>query len=155
FFDYEELIGSHVRWLEHFRDGGFAVFRLTPDQYHYNHLPVSGVVVDFYEIGGEYHSCNPSAVVELVPPSSHNRRTVTVIETDVTHGSGVGLVAMIEITALMVGDLVQAYSEREYDSPIGMQAGMFVRKGCPKSIFRPGSSTDVLVFQKDRVQFYE
>jgi phosphatidylserine decarboxylase len=31
--------------------------------------------------------------------------------------------------------------------------GMFIKKGMPKSLFRPGSSTVVLIFQKDRVRF--
>jgi phosphatidylserine decarboxylase len=30
---------------------------------------------------------------------------------------------------------------------------MFIKKGVPKSLFRPGSSTVVLIFQKDRVRF--
>ena len=30
---------------------------------------------------------------------------------------------------------------------------MFVERGAVKSLFRPGSSTDVLLFQKGRVQF--
>ncbi len=30
---------------------------------------------------------------------------------------------------------------------------MFLKKGQPKSLFRPGSSTDVLIFQKGRVKF--
>jgi phosphatidylserine decarboxylase len=30
---------------------------------------------------------------------------------------------------------------------------MFLRKGRPKSLFRPGSSTTVLLFQAGRVQF--
>jgi len=30
---------------------------------------------------------------------------------------------------------------------------MFLEKGFPKSLFRPGSSTVVLLFQKDRVRF--
>ena len=32
---------------------------------------------------------------------------------------------------------------------------MFVERGCPKSLYRPGSSTDVLLFQRDRVTFDE
>jgi phosphatidylserine decarboxylase len=32
---------------------------------------------------------------------------------------------------------------------------MFLLKGQPKSLYRPGSSTDVLVFQKGRVNFCE
>jgi phosphatidylserine decarboxylase len=30
---------------------------------------------------------------------------------------------------------------------------MFIEKGMPKSLFRPGSSTVVLIFQKDRIWF--
>jgi phosphatidylserine decarboxylase len=34
-----------------------------------------------------------------------------------------------------------------------MTAGLFLEKGCPKSLYRPGSSTTVLLFQKNRVKF--
>ena len=92
-FTFEELIGKAF-WLEAFRDGDVAVFRLTPELYHYNHTPVAGRVADIYELAGEHHSCNPQAVVEVATPYSRNRRTVTIIDTDVSGGSGVGLVAM-------------------------------------------------------------
>jgi phosphatidylserine decarboxylase len=32
---------------------------------------------------------------------------------------------------------------------------MFVKKGAPKSLYRPGSSTDILIFQKSRIHFAE
>jgi phosphatidylserine decarboxylase len=156
FFDLEELLGADKpRWLEAFRDGDFAVFRLTPDKYHYNHTPVAGRVVDFYEIPGCYHSCNPGAVVAVATPYSKNKRTVTILDTDVPRGSGVGLVAMIEVVALMIGDVVQCYSEEGYEAPRPLAPGMFVKKGMPKSLYRPGSSTDVLLFQRGRVDFAE
>lgn len=154
FFEYVELLGPEkTRWLEAFELGDFAVFRLTPDKYHYNHTPVSGEVLDIYDILGDYHSCNPGAVVNAVTPYSKNRRVVTIIDTDVAGGSGVGLVAMIEVVALMIGDIVQCYSEERYDDPRPVHKGMFLRKGSPKSLYRPGSSTDVLLFQADRVRF--
>ncbi len=154
FFEYEELLGqSKGSWLRAFEGGDFAIFRLTPDKYHYNHIPVSGKVVDFYEIPGDYHSCNPGAIIEMATPFSKNRRTVTVFDTDVSGGTGVGLVAMIEIAALMIGGIVQCYSSSAYDRPIPIEPGLFVERGRPKSLYRPGSSTDVLVFQKGRVEF--
>jgi len=154
FFDYEELLGRHKRqWLKEFTGGDFAVFRLTPDKYHYNHTPVAGTVRDFYEIEGDYHSCNPGAVVAVATPFSKNRRVVTVIDTDVPGGSGVGLVAMIEVVALMIGQIVQCYSDEGYAAPRPVVPGMFLRRGVPKSLYRPGSSTDVLIFQRDRVRF--
>ena len=154
FFDFEELFGpAGTSWRKAFESGDFAIFRLTPDMYHYNHAPVSGQVMDYYELTGDYHSCNPSAVLELVTPYSKNKRTVTIIDTDVPDGTGVGLVAMIEVVALMIGRIVQCYSAVNYDDPQPIRPRMFLAKGQPKSCFLPGSSTVVLVFQPDRVQF--
>ena len=153
FFHYEELIGADCPWVNAFRGGDFCIFRLTPDKYHHTHTPVAGVVEQQYEVSGEYHSCNPAALVEMVTPYSKNRRAVTIFQTDVRGGTSLGLVAMIEVVALMIGEIVQCYSEVEYENPRSIQAGMFIRKGCPKSLFRPGSSAVVLLFQKDRVEF--
>lgn len=156
FFNYPELLGAHrTKWLKEFKHGDFAIFRLTPDKYHYNHTPVAGKVADIYEIPGIYHSCNPAAVVSAATPYSKNKRVVTVLDTDVSGGSGVGLVAMLEVVALMIGDVVQCYSEKRYDTPQPLQPGMFLERGCPKSLYRPGSSTDVLLFQKGRIRFAE
>jgi len=154
FFDYEEMLGQNKKtWLTAFHNGDFAIFRLTPEKYHYNHTPVAGKVIDFYPISGSYHSCNPNAVVSVVTPYSKNKRIVTIIDTDVKEGTQAGIVAMVEVVALMIGDIVQCYSENKYDKPISLGTGMFIKKGSPKSLFRPGSSTVVLIFQKDRVRF--
>ena len=156
FFSYEELFGlDRKNWLRAFLDGTFAIFRLTPEKYHYNHTPVAGKVVDIYELDGEYHACNPGAVVTMVSPYSKNKRVVTIIDTDVPSVSGVGLVAMIELVALMIGKIVQGYSNEKYDAPKQVNTGMFLKKGLPKSLYRPGSSTTVLIFQKGRIRFAE
>ena len=154
FFGVSELFGpAKEHWTVAFRDGDFVICRLTPEKYHYNHNPVTGIVRDFYETDGDYHSCNPGAVITLASPYSKNKRTVTVIDTDVDAGTGIGLVAMVEVVALMIGDIVQCYSRHMYDHPVPMNEGMLLEKGCPKSLFRPGSSTTVLLFQKNRVEF--
>ena len=154
FFDYQELLGSeHENWRSTFSDGDYAIFRLTPEKYHYNHAPVSGQVLDHYFVEGDYHSCNPGAAVIMATPYSKNRRVVTVIDTDVEGGTGIGKVAMIEVVALMIGDIVQCYSESRYDDPRPVVPGLFVKRGQVKSLFRPGSSTTVLLFEKQRVRF--
>jgi len=154
FFSFDELLGSpNTRWHTAFAGGDFAIFRLTPDKYHYNHSPVAGQIVDFYTIDGDYHSCNPSAVVAVATPYSKNKRVVTIIDTDVPGGTGVGLVMMIEVVALMIGDIVQAYSAEGYGAPQQLKRGMFLKKGQPKSLYRPGSSTDILIFQEGRITF--
>ena len=156
FFSYAELIGTgKPAWRDDFRNGDFAIFRLTPDKYHYNHLPVSGEVVDFYEIRGLCHSCNPGAVIREATPFSKNTRVVTVIDTDKRGGDGIGLVCMIEVTALMIGEVKQCYSTHWYDDPVSVETGLFVEKGQPKSRYLPGSSVTILIFQENRIQFSE
>lgn len=153
-FDREELLGiGKESWADAFQDGDFAVFRLTPEKYHYNHAPVTGEVVDFYTVDGAHHACNPQAVVTVATPYSKNQRVVTILDTDVPGGSGVGLVAMIEVVALMIGAVQQCYSERKYDDPQPIVPGMLLRRGAPKSLYRPGSSTDVLLFERRRIRF--
>jgi len=153
-FEYQELLRSDkTNWLTAFEAGDFVICRLTPDKYHYNHTPVAGIVRDFYAIDGRYHSCNPAAVLSVAKPYSKNKRVVTIIDTDIDGGSGVGLIAMIEVAALMIGDIVQCYSRAQYRDPQPIVEGMFLHRGCPKSLFRPGSSTTVLLFQRDRVAF--
>jgi phosphatidylserine decarboxylase len=82
-----------------------------------------------------------------------NRRIVTIIDSNVPGGTQAGFVAMIEVVAFMIGDIVQCYSEERYDNPVPVVPGMFLRRGAPKSLYRPGSSTDILMFQKDCVSF--
>jgi phosphatidylserine decarboxylase len=153
FFDLQELLGVESLWCSRFCGGDFAVFRLTPDKYHYNHMPVNGRVVAAYNVDGRYHSCNPSALISMASLYSKNRRVVTIIDTDVEGGSLIGLVAMVEIVALMIGDIVQSYSEERYENPQEIRPGQMVKRGCPKSLFRPGSSTVVLVFEPGRIAF--
>lgn len=155
FFSAMELLGEDSPWCAPFAQSDFALFRLTPDKYHYNHAPVSGEVVDIYELDGSYHSCNPRAVIALASHHAKNRRMVTIIDTNVVGGSGIGLVAMIEVVALMIGDIVQCYSATGYDNPQPVVKGMHLAKGCPKSLYRPGSSTDILLFQQGTVTFSE
>jgi phosphatidylserine decarboxylase len=62
---------------------------------------------------------------------------------------------MVEIVALMIGRIDQCYSEAGYADPRPVEPGMFLRKGQPKSVYRPGSSTTVLLVQPNRLRFCE
>jgi phosphatidylserine decarboxylase len=153
FFSLTELLGERQSWVQKFNQADWAIFRLTPEMYHYNHCPVAGVVMDFYEIGGAYHSCNPTACVETVTPYSKNRRFVTIFDTDVPGGTGIGKVAMIEVVALLIGRVRQCYSHAQYKFPTTMYEGLMCKRGAVKSVFEPGSSTVVLLFEANRVAF--
>ncbi len=156
FFAFPELLGGpRVRWTREFKDGDYAVFRLTPEKYHYTHVPMTGKVADFYAVNGRYHSCNPNATAKLITPHSRNKRVVTILDTDCPGGTGIGFVAMIEVVALMIGKIDQRYSEHEYRDPRPIEKGIMLRIGAPKALFRPGSSTVLLLFQRDKVRFAE
>jgi len=148
-----ELLGVKSKWGSCFAAGAWAVFRLTPEKYHYNHCPVTGEIADFYEIKGAFHSCNPIAVIKNPAACAQNGRSITVIDTNVSGGSGIGLVAMIEVVALMIGEVHQCYSAEYYLDPCPIKPGMHVKRGAVKSLFKPGSSTVVLLFERDRVEF--
>jgi len=152
FFNIEDLLEKRT-WIDTFNKGDVAIFRLTPDKYHYNHSPVSGNVIDIYTIDGYYHSCNPGAVTAVETPYCKNKRVVTIIDTDVTDGTEIGKVAMVEVVALMIGQIAQCYSDTQYNDPQDVQKGLFLQKGQPKSLYRPGSSTNVLIFEPDRITF--
>jgi phosphatidylserine decarboxylase len=119
------------------------------------HVPVSGRVVAHFQLDGAFHSCNPGALLCLAAPYSKNRRVVTVIDSECPRGTGAGLVAMVEVVALMIGQVRQCYSTSRYDDPQPVSPGLWLDRGQPKSLFRPGSSTVVLLFQPGRVHFDE
>ncbi len=78
---------------------------------------------------------------------------VTILDTDCEGGEQIGYVAVIEVVALMVGQIEQRYSEERYDDPQPLRKGMLLHRGVPKALFRPGSSTVVLMFQPGQVRF--
>ena len=62
---------------------------------------------------------------------------------------------MIEVTALMIGEVVQCYSRERYENPQPILSGMLIERGCPKSRDRPCGSAEVLIFQGGRISFDE
>jgi hypothetical protein len=70
-------------------------------------------------------------------------------------GSNIGLVAMIEVTALMIGEVVLCYSRERYENPQPILPGMLIERSCPKRRYRPGGSADVLIFQGRPISFDE
>ena len=129
-----------------------VIVRLTPDVYHYTHAPVAGVVKRYTVIEGAFHSCNPQALTTFTRSYEVNRRAVTVYDTDVPGGTGVGLVAQVDVAAMMIGRLQPAFSEHGYEAPAALQPGQFVPRGAPVSLFRPGSSTSIVIWQAARAR---
>ncbi len=127
-----------------------AIVRLTPDVYHYTHTPVSGKVLLQKTIEGRFHSCNPTALTRLTGSYALNRRTITVYDTDVPDGTQVGIVTQIDVAAMMIGCMEPRYSPQRYESPRAVQVGEIVPRGAPLSLFRPGSSTSIVLWDASR-----
>jgi phosphatidylserine decarboxylase len=137
-------------WSDVFTASSGIVVRLTPDVYHYVHSPVSGRVIDVYDIEGQFHSCNPAALVSFDAPYVWNRRRVVVVDTDVNGGSNVGRVAIVAVAAMMIGRIEDCYCDTRYDNPRDLVVGMRLRIGAPMMMFRPGSSTVIALWSRER-----
>jgi phosphatidylserine decarboxylase len=149
FFSVPELLAK-PNWAAQFSTARGVSVRLTPEVYHYVHAPVSGVVLDVYDVDGAYHSCNPTALVSFDSPYMLNRRRVVVLNTDVPGGSQVGAVAVIAVAAMMIGRIEDRYSEQRYDEPQPLRIGTEVIQGAPMMMFRPGSSTVLVLWPSER-----
>src|SRR5690606_10594103 len=108
-----------------YRGGAALVVRLAPADYHRFHFPESGLAGPARPIPGPLHSVHPIALAGGAP-SFRNRRHVTLIETE-----RAGLVAMVEVGALLVGTIEQTYEPGP------------VTRGDEKGTFRMGGSTVV------------
>lgn len=153
FFSMSDLLGGFMTYTAIFHGGDFAIFRLAPDDYHYYHNCVSGVIEDIYKVEGRLASVSPVALGTMKELLSHNLRWVTIIDTDVENGSQVGKVAMIEIAAQVIGGMTQETSTNGYENPKPLERGMFLERGRPKGMFLPGSSTVVVMMERNRVEF--
>lgn len=153
----EDLLGGVNPWSSHSRFDessmtrlAGAIVRLTPDVYHYTHSPVAGRVVRHDVIEGQFHSCNPTALARFPGSYAFNRRTVTVYDSDVEGGSGVGTVVQVDVAAMMIGQMESRFSAHRYENSRAIVVGEFVPRGAPVSLFRPGSSTSIVLWDGTR-----
>ena len=116
---------------ESFHGGSMAVVRLGLADYHHVHFPDAGVPSPARAIPGAYHAGGPYALRRLVPFYTENHRMVTPFASD-----HFGPMAIVEVGALTVGSIRQAYSPDTR-----------VSRGERKAGFEPGGSTVVLLFR--------
>ena len=73
-----------------------VIARLAPQDYHRFHSPVNGVVGQFVEVPGFYHTVNPIAVNHPIDIFTTNRRIYTCI-----HSGEFGMICYIAIGKLI------------------------------------------------------
>ena len=83
-----------------FADGMIASFRLSPQDYHRYHSPVSGIVKRYRSMPGDYYQVDPVALHSGVDILTRNRRDYVVIKSD-----QFGYVLFVAIGATEVGSV--------------------------------------------------
>jgi phosphatidylserine decarboxylase precursor len=63
-----------------FDDGAVASFRLSPQDYHRYHSPISGTVKEFRSLPGEYYEVDPIAINSKINILTSNARDYLVID---------------------------------------------------------------------------
>ncbi|MCD4748381.1 MAG: phosphatidylserine decarboxylase [Thermoanaerobaculales bacterium] len=133
-FDLRSLLRRPPKDLVSFIGGPVLIFRLCPADYHRYHFPTSGRVRSRHEISGRYDSVNPLPISLGLPVFTENRRVVSMV-----HFEHFGPAAFVEVGAFGVGGIVETHGD-----------GTFEKMG-EKAYFRFGSSTLILVLERNRI----
>eukprot|EP00727_Mastigamoeba_balamuthi_P004474 m51a1_g14024 putative phosphatidylserine decarboxylase (543) ;mRNA; r:1115022-1117292 len=114
-----------------FDDGTMVIARLSPQDYHRFHCPVTGVVGQMKPIDGTYYTVNPIAVNGRIDVYGENKREVTWIESE-----QFGKVIFVAVGATMVGSIHWT-----------VNPGQRVQKGEELGYFAFGGSTTLVFFK--------
>lgn len=129
-----------VQLGERFADAAVASFRLSPQDYHRYHSPVTGSVKEFRSIPGDYYQVDPIALQSGVNILTSNARSYLVIETE-----HFGDVLFVAIGATDVGTV---RIHEKFQKP-----GTQIKKGDEIGYFQFGGSSIIVAFQKGAIEF--
>ncbi len=132
FLSPKSLLGDE-RWSKEFKGGPCFLARLCPVDYHRFHFPDNGKLMDFYTIEGALHSVNPKALKVKNDILCTNERQVAILDTE-----HFGLLAFIEVGAMMVGKIVQTFQDPLF------------KRGDEKGYFLFGGSTVIVIGQANK-----
>lgn len=121
-------------------NGAVSCFRLSPQDYHRYHSPVSGVITWFKQIGGEYYGVDPLAVCSSLDVLAKNDRTCIEITT-----REFGRVLFVAIGAEDVGKI-------KINDKFQKQ-GSHVKKGDELGLFEFGGSSIVVAFEPGKIKW--
>lgn len=138
-FTIANLIGSNEdqkRW----NDAAVASFRLSPQDYHRFHSPVTGTVKWWKRIQGDYYGVDPICIRSDIDVLTCNARCVVAIETE-----EFGEVLFVAIGAKEVGT-VKIHDHLH-------TPGAPIEKGAEIGFFEFGGSSIIVAFEKGRIEF--
>ncbi|RYP51415.1 hypothetical protein DL769_010818 [Monosporascus sp. CRB-8-3] len=123
-----------------FDGAAVASFRLSPQDYHRYHSPVSGTIKLFRSMPGDYYNVDPVAQRSDVDILTGNARDYVIIDT-----KEFGEVLFVAIGATDVGTV--KFNDK-WQKP-----GAEIRKGDELGLFQFGGSSIIVAFQKGRIKF--
>lgn len=145
-------------------DGAVASFRLSPQDYHRYHSPVSGKVKWWKEISGDYYQVDPICLRSHIDILTKNARCAVCIES-----MEFGQVLFVAIGASEVGTVKWVPSRQtlrltaccscwpilfRFDKSI-QKRGAIIHKGQELGIFEFGGSSIIVAFENGRIDFDE
>lgn len=127
---------------QNWHDGAVASFRLSPQDYHRYHSPVSGTVSWYKQIPGEYYQVDPICLRSDVDILTQNARCCICIDT-----TEFGKVLFVAIGATNVGTVEIREDIRKGD--------VRLEKGEEIGIFQFGGSSIIVAFERGSIEFDE
>ncbi len=123
-------------------NGAIACFRLSPQDYHRYHSPVSGTICWYKQLCGEYYGVDPLATMSTVDVLAKNDRVcIEITSPDFGH------VMFIAIAAEDVGKIKINEKFKE--------GGQSVKKGEEIGLFEFGGSSIIVLFENGRIKWDE
>jgi len=138
-FTVSQLVNSDTVYNE-FPNASIIISRLSPQDYHRFHSPVTGVVRRVFSITGQYHSVNSDAVSSGNEVLVSNVRTVVVLDVALTPTQNT-TVLFVAVGANCVGSV-----------QLNATVGSTFTKGDNVGYFQFGGSTIVTIYQTEHVR---
>ncbi|KAI9724271.1 MAG: hypothetical protein M1828_003695 [Chrysothrix sp. TS-e1954] len=144
-FTIEKLLGGKLELAQQFDGGSIVIARLAPQDYHRWHAPVSGTVMETFDIPGAYYTVNPQAINEpgTLDVYCENRRSVMLVERTCSKST----IAVIAVGAMLVGSIKYVGGCEK--------AGTQISRGQCLGAFYYGGSTVLMLYPKGEVALDE
>jgi len=140
-FTVSQLVNSDTVYNE-FPNASLIISRLSPQDYHRFHAPVSGVVRRVFSITGQYQSVNSDAV------SSGNEVLVSNVRTVVVLDVPLPLPSTQNTTVLFVAVGANCVGSIQFTATVGST----ITKGDDVGYFQFGGSTIVTIYQAEHLR---
>ncbi|KAF9775802.1 hypothetical protein IL306_006071 [Fusarium sp. DS 682] len=132
------VMDTHLGSL--FENSAVASFRLSPQDYHRFHSPVTGKIKLFRSVPGDYYQVDPVALHSRVDILTRNRREYVIIDT-----LEFGEVLFVAIGATNVGSVIIHDKFQKSNAKI--------KKGDELGYFQFGGSSIIVAFLEGRIKF--